>query len=164
MNEPVSATVAETRETGARYAWLPTRAFAVFIALHGTVHVVGFTVPWGLGGPRGVEYSTQLLNRSIEVGDTAVKLVGVVWLAAAIAFVVVAVMLWLGHPLALRATVGLLGASLVLCTLGLPGAVMGLAVDVVALGLLAIASDRLIARRVGAVAGTARSGRGRAVR
>jgi hypothetical protein len=36
--------------------------------------------------------------------------------------------------------------SLVLCTIGLPASVMGLAIDVVLLALLAIAPDRLIVR------------------
>jgi hypothetical protein len=100
----------------------------------------------GLGGPRGVGYSTLILNRSVEVGDTAVKLLGFVWLAAAFAFVMVAVMIWRGHPWALRSTVALLIGSLVLCVIGLPGAVMGLAIDVVLLVLLAFASEKLVGR------------------
>jgi hypothetical protein len=118
--------------------------FAVFLVLHGLVHLIGFTVPWGLGGPRGVEYSTRILNHSIEIGDTAVKALGFVWLAAAVAFVVVGVMLWRGHPWARRTTIALLLGSLVLCTIGLPGSVMGLTIDVVLLTLVAVASDRLI--------------------
>jgi hypothetical protein len=118
--------------------------FAVFLVLHGLVHLIGFTVPWGLGGPRGVEYSTRILNHSIEIGDTAVKALGFVWLAAAVAFVVVGVMLWRGHPSARRTTIALLLGSLVLCTIGLPGSVMGLTIDVVLLTLVAVASDRLI--------------------
>jgi hypothetical protein len=98
--------------------------FAVFLVLHGLVHLIGFTVPWGLGGPRGVEYSTRILNHSIEIGDTAVKALGFVWLAAAVAFVVVGVMLWRGHPWARRTTIALLLGSLVLCTIGLPGSLI----------------------------------------
>jgi hypothetical protein len=149
MTKSLPATAEESPERGARSNGLLPRAFAVFLALHGLVHVVGFTVPWGLGGPKGVEYSTRLLNRSIEVGDTAVKLVGFFWLAAAIAFVAVAVMLWRGHPGARRATFALLLGSLALCIVGLPGSVMGLIVDVATLRLLAVAPDRLIARPAG---------------
>jgi hypothetical protein len=75
-----------------------------------------------------------------------------VWLAVAVAFVVVGVMLWRGHPWARRTTVALLLASLVLCIVGLPGSVIGLVIDVVLLALLAVVSDRLIAhpdRRAG---------------
>jgi len=144
MTMPLPAPAAENRETAAWHAGLPPRLFAVFLVLHGLVHLIGFTVPWGLGGPRGVEYSTRILNHSIEIGDTAVKALGFVWLAAAVAFVVVGVMLWRGHPSARRTTIALLLGSLVLCTIGLPGSVMGLTIDVVLLTLVAVASDRLI--------------------
>ncbi len=144
MTTPLPAPATEYRETGAWHAGLLPRVFAVFLALHGLVHVYGFTVPWWHRGFRGVEFSTRILNGSIDVGGTAVKILGFVWLAAAVAFVVVGVMLWRGHPWARRTTIALLLGSLVLCTIGLPGSVMGLAIDVVLLALLAVASDRLI--------------------
>ncbi len=146
MTASLPAPAAAHRETGVEQVGLGQRVVAVFLVLHGLVHLVGFTVAWNLGGPRGVEYSTRILNRSIEVGDAAVKTLGVVWLAAAIAFVVVGVLLWLGRPWARRATIALLVGSLVLCAVELPGAVMGLAIDVVLLALLAVAPDRLIPR------------------
>ena len=55
-------------------------------------------------------------------------------------------MIWRGYPWALRSTVTLLIGSLVLCTIGLPGAVMGLAIDVALLVLLAFASEKLFGR------------------
>jgi hypothetical protein len=122
------------------------RAFAVFLALHGIVHVIGFTVSWRLGGPRGVEYSTSLFNRSLEAGDAGVKLVGLIWLATALAFLAVAVLLWRRHAWALRLTVALLVVSLGLCIAGLPGSIMGLAIDVTLLAILALAPDRLVPR------------------
>ena len=146
MTTPFSAPAAENREAGTWYAALPSRVFAVFLILHGLVHVIGFTVPWGLDGPRGVEYSTLILNRSIEVGDAAFKALGFVWLAAAVAFVVVGVMVWRAHPWARRTTVALVLGSLVLCAIGLPGSRFGLAIDVVLLALLAVAPDSLVVR------------------
>ena len=146
MTAPLPAPAATHRETGVEQVGLGQRVVAVFLVLHGLVHLVGFTVAWKIGGPRGVEYSTRILNRSIEVGDAAVKTLGLVWLAAAIAFVVVGVMLWRGRPWARRATIALLVGSLVLCAVELPGAVMGLAIDVLLLALLAVAPDSLIAR------------------
>ena len=147
MTSPLFAPAAERPETGARSPGLLSRIFAMFMALHGLVHIVGFSVPWGLGGPRGVGYSTRILNRSIEVGDPAVKLLGFVWLAAAVGFLVVAVMIWRGHPWALRSTFALLTGSLVLCAVDLPGAVMGLVIDIVLLGMLVLASEKLVGRR-----------------
>ena len=126
------------------------RALAVFMALHGAVHAVGFTVSWGLGGPRGVEYSTSVLNGAAEVGDAGVKLLGLLWLATAAAFLAVAALLWRRHPRGLALTVGLLVVSLGLCLLGLPGSAIGLAIDLVLLGLLAVAPVKLVARTAAA--------------
>ena len=152
MTTSLPVPAAGNRETGAWRAGPLPRVFAVFLVLHGLVHVYGFTVPWFHRGLRGVDYSTRILNGSLDVGNTAMKMLGVVWLAVAVAFVVVGVMLWRGHPWARRTTVTLLLGSVVLCTIGLPGSVMGLVIDVVLLALLAVVSDRLIAhpdRRAG---------------
>jgi hypothetical protein len=146
MNAPLFAPAAMGPEAGARNPGLLPRFFAVFMALHGIVHIVGFTVAWGLGGPRGVEYSTQILNHSIEVGDTGARLLGFVWLAAAVGFLIVAVMIWRGHRWAIRSTVALVVGSLVLCAVGFPNAVFGLIIDVVLVGLLAFASEKLVGR------------------
>lgn len=120
------------------------RAFAVFFALHGIVHAVGFTVLWKLGGPRGGQYSTSLFNRSLDVGDLGVKLVGLIWLATTLAFLAVAVLLWRRHAWALRLTIALLVVSLGLCIAGLPGSIMGLAIDVALLAILAVAPEKLV--------------------
>jgi hypothetical protein len=123
-------------------------AFAAFMALHGVVHVVGFTLAWGLGAPKGAAYSTTLFAGAVDVGDAGAKLLGIVWLATAAAFLGVAVMLWRGHALALPATVAVLTFSLALCTASLPEPVIGLGIDVVLLATLAVARDRLIPSRV----------------
>ena len=81
------------------------------------------------------------------------KALGFVWLAAVVAFLVVAVMVWRGHPWARRTTIVVVVASLVLCTIALPNAVIGLVIDVVLLALLAVASSWLIARPNGPARG-----------
>ena len=153
VTTPLPAPAAENRKTEAWPAELLPRLFAVFLVLHGLAHVFGFTVPWGLGGPRVVEYSTRILNGSIDVGDTVIKALSFLWLAATVGFVVVVVMIWRGHRWALRATIALLLGSLALCTIRVPGSVIGLAIDVVLLALLAVASDRLVVRADGGADG-----------
>ena len=149
MTTPLPAPVTEKRGIAAWNAGLLPAVFAGFLVLHGLVHVVGFTNPWGLGSPRGVEYSTLILNGSIEVGDTAVKALGFVWLAAAVAFALVGMMVWRGHPWARRAAIALTLGSLVLCTVGLPNARYGLAIDLALLAALVVAPRSLIARPAG---------------
>jgi hypothetical protein len=120
------------------------RAFAVFFALHGAVHAIGFTVAWQIGGPRGVEYSTALLNGAVEIGDAGARLFGLIWLAAAAALMAGAALLWRGHPRSRELAVGLTLGSLCLCILGLPGSEIGLAIDLGLLALLAAVPDRLV--------------------
>ncbi len=122
------------------------RAFAAFMALHGIVHVMGFTRTWKLGGPKAVEYSTSLFNGSIDVGDPGIRLVGLTWLATTIAFLAVAVLLWRRHPRALQLSIAVLGVSLVLCVAGLPGSIFGLVIDVAALAALAVIPEKLVVR------------------
>jgi len=153
MTAPLPARAANSRQTGSWYAQLLPRALAVFLALHGLVHVIGFTNAWGLGSPKGVKHTTLILNGSVDVGDAAMKALGFVWLAAVVAFLVVAVMVWRGHPWARRTTIVVVVASLVLCTIALPNAVIGLVIDVVLLALLAVASSWLIARPNGPARG-----------
>lgn len=146
MTTPLPAPPAASRNVGPEAAGLLPLVFAVFIFLHGFVHVIGFTAPWGLYTLRGVGYSTTILNGAIDIGDSASRALGLVWLAATVAFASVAVLLWRGHPLARRVTVAVLLMSLVLCAIRLPSADVGLGIDVVLLALLALASDRLIFR------------------
>ncbi len=124
------------------------RAFALFFALHGAVHAIGFTVAWQMGGPRGVEYSTALLNGNVEIGDMGTRVFGLIWLATAAALLVTAALLWRRSPLGRSLALTLLLVSLGLCVLGLPESVMGLVIDVALLGLLAVAPGRLTADRL----------------
>jgi hypothetical protein len=122
------------------------RAFAVFMALHGIVHVVGFTRTWKLGWPKAAEYPTSLFNGSIDVGDPGIRLVGLIWLATTIAFLAVAVLLWRRHPRALQLTIALLVVSLGLCIASLPGSIYGLVIDVATLAALAVMPEKFLAR------------------
>ena len=149
MTSPLPAPAEGTRNIVAEAASLLPLGFAVFLVLHGLVHLVGFTAPWGLYTMRGIGYSTTIINGAIDIGDAASRVLGLGWLAATVAFAAVGVMLWRGHPLARRATVVVVLFSLVLCAIRLPSAVMGLGIDVVLLALLAVASDRLIRRPKG---------------
>ena len=106
------------------------RAAAVFLALHGLVHVMGFAAAWQVATLPEISYRTTALNGALEIGDAGARLLGIGWLVAACAFLVVAWGAWRARPWGLRATV--LGAtvSLVVCVLGLPDAYRGVAIDV----------------------------------
>ena len=67
-----------------------TWAGALVLALHGLVHLMGTTVYLKLGELEGMPYRTTLLDGRWDLGDGGIRVVGVLWAVAAVAF---------GHPL-----------------------------------------------------------------
>ena len=100
-------------------------ALSALLIAHGVAHLVGFVVPWKLVSTAEVPYRTTILGGMIDVGDAGTRALGVVWLMAALAFVLLAgavlagwnVRLWIFAMLAL---------SIVLCVVGWPEARIGL--------------------------------------
>ena len=113
------------------------RAIAAFLAAHGIAHLLGFLSAWRLGEFPDVPYSTWILNGSVDVGDAGIRLVGLLWLAAAAAFVGAAALAWRPATIAGPVTAIAAAGSLLVCTLGLPAAVVGVVIDVAILGALA---------------------------
>src|SRR5829696_5581074 len=60
-------------------------ALAILMALHGVAHLVGFSGAWSLA-PEGVPYKTTVLAGHVDLGDVGIRAVGLLWLAAAAAF------------------------------------------------------------------------------
>ncbi len=106
---------------------------AVLLALHGSIHLIGFVTPWRIAALEGFTYKTTALNGALEVGDSGARLIGLVWLALAIGFVAAGYGVWRGEPWALALTGVLAAVSLVVCVLGLPEAFAGIAINVVIL-------------------------------
>jgi len=110
------------------------RAAAAFFVAHGIAHVLGFLGSWRLGEFTDAPSTTAILNGTIDVGDGGMRVVGVVWLAAAAAFLAAAVAMWRGN---LRAVAAFTVFSLVVCVVGLPAAIVGVWIDVAILIALA---------------------------
>ena len=68
-------------------------ALAAAIAAHGLIHLIGFVVPWQLAAVAGFPYRTTVLDGTADLGEIGVRLVGVLWLACAIGFIVAALLL-----------------------------------------------------------------------
>ena len=63
---------------------------ALFI-IHGVAHLVGFVVPWRVATLEDTPYKTTILNGKIDVGDSGIRAIGLVWLVTALAFMVCAI-------------------------------------------------------------------------
>ena len=107
---------------------------AAAIAAHAVIHLIGFVVPWQLTAVAGSPYRTTVLDGTADLGEIGVRLVGVLWLACAIGFVVAAVGIVRRSTWALPITAILAIVSLMACLVGLPETAMGIAVNAVILG------------------------------
>jgi hypothetical protein len=103
-------------------------ALAALLIAHGVAHLVGFLVPWKLLSTAEVPYRTTILGDLIEVGDAGARVLGVVWLVATLAFVVLAAAILAGWSVRGWAF-ATLSLSLALCVAGWPEARIGLVVN-----------------------------------
>jgi hypothetical protein len=113
-------------------------AIAIFVMLHGVAHVPGFIVPWRIATLKDMPYKTTLLSGRLDAGPIGIRIVGSLWLAAAIAFVLVGVAMIVGMQGWFVAAVVVTLVSLILSLLSLPEARVGVVVNVVILALLAM--------------------------
>lgn len=60
----------------------------IFFILHGLVHLLWFVVPWRITTVDGLPYSTRVLGQRFDVGDTGIRMVGLLWLAATLGWVI----------------------------------------------------------------------------
>jgi hypothetical protein len=116
------------------WAWAAVLAAALVLAGHGLVHLMGVALLWKLGEPGPLRYS----DAAPAPGSTAGYLVGGLWLAATVLFVLAAALL-----VARRAEwrlAALAGVIISVPVIGLaPGkAVAGLVVDGLVLLLIAV--------------------------
>jgi pimeloyl-ACP methyl ester carboxylesterase len=137
--------------------------FAGFLLLHGLAHLVGFLVPWRLipdsaGAP--APPMNRLLGGRLILGDVSARVLGGVWLIAALAFAVVSVAWWRQEPWSGEALVTIAVASLVLTTAWWPAARIGFALNIGILLVLAAStytayrSDIAVARSAAGSAST----------
>lgn len=119
-----------------------------FLMLHGVAHAVGFTASWKLVSPAEAPFTTTILSGAVDVGPAGIRLIGVLWLAAAAAMIGAAVLVWRRSPRAAAAVVGATGVSVAMCVVGLPASMIGLVIDLAILGMAAAAvvHDRPIGR------------------
>jgi hypothetical protein len=108
---------------------------ALFIGLHAIAHLVGFAGSWRLAVPEGIPYRTTVLAGRLDLGDCGIRALGILWLLAAIAFLVAATGVMASTSWWMTATIGVAIGSLGLCLLEWPQARIGAVVNV---GLIAI--------------------------
>ena len=113
-----------------------TKIAAIFLILHGLIHLIGFLVSWGLVEIDSFKYGTSILAGKVDLGRTGIRRVGILWVVGAIGFVIAGVGLWLVTPWWFTLLIGVTLYSLVLCILGWPDSQYGFYINLVILGVL----------------------------
>jgi hypothetical protein len=100
---------------------------SVLLLVHGFAHVVGFVGPWHPG--ENVAYKTTLFAGRIDVGDGGIKIVGLLWMLAALAFAVAGCSAFAGLPWWPSFALLVSLVSLAMCVAGWPDTKVGAAVN-----------------------------------
>lgn len=109
---------------------------AIVFIVHGLIHLLGFVVPWRLATIEGFAYKTTLLSGTLDVGDAGVRVIGLLWLLAAIGFVVAGVAVFTSQPWWQALTLWVTLFSLVISILGWPDSQFGVLINLVILAYL----------------------------
>ena len=104
-------------------------ALAVLMLLHGIAHLPGFFSPWQLATLAEMPYDTTLLAGRLDVGESATRLLGLVWLATSVLFVVASCGAVLHRGWWAGVAMVAIAASLALCVLEWPAARIGVPVN-----------------------------------
>jgi hypothetical protein len=111
-------------------------ALAALFVIHGVAHLVGFVVPWRIATLEETPYKTTILNGSVDVGDTGIRAIGVLWLITALAFLVCAVVVVMQAEWWIWLAMGATLVSFDLTILGWPESRIGVLVNVLIVVLL----------------------------
>ena len=109
---------------------------AFLLAVHGLIHLMGFTAYWPLAEMKELPYKTTLLGGRWEVGATGMRVFSLLWLLAAIGFVAATLGLILHQGWWLPVLVGVTLLSLTLCVLDWSVAFRGALINIVILIVL----------------------------
>ena len=111
-------------------------ALSLLFIVHGIANLPGFLVPWRLAAQAGIPYTTTVLGGTADLGPVGIRIVSILWLLAALAFVGAGAAIFLNdaawRTLAIAATL----ASLALTVLGWPQSRIGLALNLLLLAYL----------------------------
>jgi len=110
-------------------------ALAVLMAVHGVAHLVGFAGAWRLA-PDGIPYKTTVLAGHVDLGDVGIRAVGVLWMGLAVGFAVAAAGAIGDRSWWQSLAVGVTIASLLMSATEWPEARIGVAINVLILGVL----------------------------
>ena len=98
--------------------------FALLLIGHGFAHLAGFFLPWRIT-MQDMPYKTTILAKSVDVGDRGIRIVGVLWLIAALTFAISAVSFLIRASWWVALTGSATAFSFLICVMEWPDARIG---------------------------------------
>jgi hypothetical protein len=114
-------------------------ALGIFMLLHGFAHLPGFTVAWRLTERAEMPYKTTVLAGAVNLGNTGIRALGLMWLLGAMAFAVTGIGLMAGQAWWYQLALITAGASLIMTILGWPDSRIGIIVNLIIIAVLVLA-------------------------
>jgi len=111
---------------------------ALILIGHGFAHLSGFFVSWRIATFQDTPYKTTILAKSIDIGDLGIRVVGILWLVAALAFPVSAIAVLAQASWWLLSTSIVMAFSFLLCVLEWPEARIGAFVNLAVAALILV--------------------------
>ena len=91
---------------------------AIYLIVHGLIHLIGFAVNFQIAEMEDFAYKTTALAGKLDVGHVGTRVLGIVWLLLAVAFVVSGATIFALPPWWWSFTLAVTLVSLALCVLG----------------------------------------------
>ena len=111
---------------------------AIYLIVHGIIHVLGFVVNFQIAEIEGVRYSTAVLAGKVNIGVVGIRVLGIVWLLIAVAFVISGVGIFFSPSWWWSFTLATNVVSLIVTVLGWPDSKFGVLANVIILLFLFI--------------------------
>ena len=111
---------------------------AIYLIVHGVIHLIGFVVNFQITEIEDITYKTTVLAGKLDVGDDGTRVLGVVWLLVAVAFVISGVAVFFSPSWWWSYTLAVTVVSLIVTILGWPDARFGVLANIIILIFLFI--------------------------
>ena len=109
---------------------------AIYLIVHGLIHLFGFVVNFQIAEIEDITYKTTVLAGKLDVGRLGTRVLGILWLLAAVGFVIAGATIFVSPPWWWSFTLAATLVSLAVCVLGWPDARFGVLADVIVLVFL----------------------------
>ena len=110
-------------------------SLSLFLCAHGIAHLVGFLVPWKIVKTEEMPYKTTLFMGKIDVGNTGIRVMGILWLLIALSYFYAGWITYQQTEFWITYTFIITIISLIFCILAIPDSHIGVYINSVLISI-----------------------------